>query len=238
LSDTGALSLLGTFSLRLGDNAVAVSHAGERLLALLAVARRPVRRQAAAASLWPEQDDAHAGQNLRSVLHRLVACTDVPLVEAGRETLVLPAHVQVDLHARAELALALCESGAPPGEVMTDDARALAEAFEEDLLPDWHDEWLHFERERYRQLRMHALEALAARLCDAGRYAVALHAALGAVAVEPLRESGHRAVIEVHLREGNVGEALRQFDTCRRLLDEHLGIRPSRALETLVFSAC
>ena len=42
------------------------------------------------------------------------------------------------------------------------------------------------ERERLRQLSLHALEALGGRLLDAGRFGEALEAALDAVAMEPL----------------------------------------------------
>lgn len=207
---------------------MATSHAAQRLLALLAVCRRPVRRSIVSASLWPETDDAHAGQNLRSVLHRLCASTELPVVAADRSTLCLTHEVRVDLHDCTDLALRVCdgEMHSPPGDGAGEpgrpapvdlsdlpDHRALTAAFREDLLPDWHDEWLHFERERHRQLRMHALEALAGRL-----------------------RTARRAVIEVHLAEGNVGEALRQYDACRHLLDDGLGIRPSKAPQALVFS--
>jgi DNA-binding SARP family transcriptional activator len=54
------------------------------------------------------------------------------------------------------------------------------------------------------------------------------------VSGEPLRESAHRAVIEVHLAEGNPGEALRQYDLYRRLLRVELGLSPSQAIRSLV----
>jgi len=52
-----------------------------------------------------------------------------------------------------------------------------------------------------------------------------------------LRESAQRRVIEVHLAEGKVGEAIRQFRRCRQQLAEDLGIRPSRSLTELVAGA-
>ena len=51
---------------------------------------------------------------------------------------------------------------------------------------------------------------------------------------EPLRESAHRSVIEVHLVEGNHAEALRQFHSYRRLIASELGIPPSPAIRRLV----
>ena len=58
------------------------------------------------------------------------------------------------------------------------------------------------------------------------------------MAGEPLRESAHRAVILVHLSEGNRSEALRQYEFCRRLLKEQLALEPSIQLERLLGARC
>ena len=70
---------------------------------------------------------------------------------------------------------------------------------------------LIIERERFHQLRLRALECICEALTAKGDYAGALEAALAAIAAEPLRESAHRALIGVHLAEGNRAEAVRQF---------------------------
>jgi len=61
----------------------------------------------------------------------------------------------------------------------------------------------------------------------------ALEVGLAAVAAEPLRESAHRAVVSVHLAEGNTAEAIRQYRLCRRLLKEQLGVEPSPRMHQL-----
>ena len=71
-------------------------------------------------------------------------------------------------------------------------------------------------------------------LREGGRYPAALAVGLAAVQSEPLRESAHRRVIEVHLSEGNHAEALRQYQTFRRLLADELGLPPSPAMRALV----
>ena len=103
-----------------------------------------------------------------------------------------------------------------------------------DLLPGWDEDWLLLERERIRQLHLHALEALAHRLRARGRYAEAVDAALAAVTAEPLRESAQSALISVHLAEGNVTEAYRQYDSYTALLWAELRITPSAALAAKV----
>jgi DNA-binding SARP family transcriptional activator len=62
----------------------------------------------------------------------------------------------------------------------------------------------------------------------------ALQAGLTAVSAEPLRESAHRRVVEVHLAEGNPAEALRQYQSYRQLLRAELGLIPSPAIRSLV----
>ena len=103
-------------------------------------------------------------------------------------------------------------------------------------MPGWYDDWVIIERERLRQLHLHALESVAEQLAAQGRNAAALEAALRAVASDPLRESAHRLVIRIHLAEGNAAEALRQYELCRRMLHKELGIAPSAALRDLLTS--
>jgi DNA-binding SARP family transcriptional activator len=90
-----------------------------------------------------------------------------------------------------------------------------------------------FERERLRQLRLHALEALAVTLAEQRRFASAVEVGLAAVRIEP-RESAHRAVIRVHLAEGNVTQAMRQYRLRHRLFEQELGLEPSAPLTDLL----
>jgi DNA-binding SARP family transcriptional activator len=104
----------------------------------------------------------------------------------------------------------------------------------EDLLLGWYDDWVLLERERLRQLRLHALEQLSARLLAGGDVARAAEAALEAVAVEPLRETAHAALIRAHLAEGNRAEATRQLQRLTALLGKELGEQPSPMVTDLL----
>jgi DNA-binding SARP family transcriptional activator len=106
-----------------------------------------------------------------------------------------------------------------------------------DVLPDWTDEWVTVERERIHQLRLHALEALCVQRSALRQFGHAVHFGLAAVASDPLRESAHRAVIGAYLAEGNWWDAVRQFQTFRRLLVDELGVEPSAELASLVGQA-
>src|SRR4029450_5676226 len=103
-----------------------------------------------------------------------------------------------------------------------------------ELLPDWYDDWALVEAEDWRQLRLHALEALADRLTARGEFADAAAAALAAVRAEPLRESPRAALIRVHIAEGNPSEALREVARYGELLQLELGVEPTERLRALV----
>jgi DNA-binding SARP family transcriptional activator len=103
-----------------------------------------------------------------------------------------------------------------------------------DLLAGWYEDWVLIERERFRQLRLHALEAICERLVALGRFGEAVEAGLAAVAGEPLRESAHRALIQAYLAEGNPWEGVRQFRSYAQLLREELGAETSPMMRDLV----
>ena len=103
-----------------------------------------------------------------------------------------------------------------------------------ELLPDWYEDWVLVERERFRQLRLHALEILSIRFTELGLFWAALEAGLAAVAGEPLRESAHRTVVIAHLAEGNRLDAEHQFNLYRDLLRRELGIEPSASFTHLL----
>ena len=105
-----------------------------------------------------------------------------------------------------------------------------------EVLPDWYDDWVMLARERFRQLRLHALEALCEQLAAVGRFGEALLAGLGAVAIEPLRESAHRRVLLSTCSDNHV-EAIRQYRTYERLLHEELSLRPSAGLVAMLTPA-
>ncbi|MBV9547964.1 MAG: bacterial transcriptional activator domain-containing protein [Chloroflexi bacterium] len=141
----------------------------------------------------------------------------------------LDPQVAVDLREMTDLAACLQR-----GSIACNDRRISPGTFSGDLLPDWYDDWLHFEREHVRQVRLHALDTLCVRLTDAREYGLALQAGLAAVAAEPLRESAQRTLIRVHLAEQNNSEALRQYRAYQRLIKDELGLSPSQQMRDLV----
>jgi DNA-binding SARP family transcriptional activator len=201
---------------------------GQRVLAFLALHDGSLQRVYVAGNLWLDSSERRAAASLRSALWRIQRLA-LGLVQASGTRLRLDPAVRVDVREADALAERIVA-----GRAQLDGVRPADVALTGELLPDWYDDWVLLERERLRQLTLHALEELAERYLAASRFAEALQAALAAVAGEPLRESAHRIVIRVHLREGNAGEALRQFRLCGGLLHDGLGLAPSPQLAELV----
>jgi DNA-binding SARP family transcriptional activator len=221
-----ALNLLGCFDMMLGTARPALPLPAQRLMALLAL-RGEIERSHAAGILWPEVEHGHASANLRTALWRLRGLSS-DIVRSSGPNLRLDPEVTVDLR-EAEALAHRSLYGAPPLHL----ARSASSRLSRDLLPDWDDEWLEFERERFRDLRIHALERLCDRLSALGEHADAVQSGLLAVQGEPLRESSHRALMRAHIAEGNRARALQVFHLLEGMLDRELQVAPSQATADL-----
>jgi len=81
-----------------------------------------------------------------------------------------------------------------------------------------------------------ALACMTSCLVANGELALALRNAEELVRLEPLRESGYRQLMRVHVARGDRGEALRVYEACRQRLVDELGVGPSAATEALQVS--
>jgi DNA-binding SARP family transcriptional activator len=225
-SERATLALLGRFELINGGAVTPLAPASQRLLAYVALAGRRARRDGVAGALWSGESEHRAHTNLRSAIARLGARAPGLLFAVGAE-LALADSITIDLDEARRAALELISR--PAAEAIESAALSLS-ALSAELLPGWYDDWVVQEAELWRQLRLHALEALSRALTTAGRYGEAVVAAQAAVAGDPLRESAHAALIDVHLREGNQSEAVRTFEQFRRRLHEELSLVPTQRL--------
>jgi DNA-binding SARP family transcriptional activator len=229
------LSLIRGFELRSGDAVVPVALSAQRLVAFVALQDRAVPRLHASGVLWSDVSEQRANSSLRSALWRTPSPDGQPLIEATNTHLWLHPAVEVDFRRVVSQAASILEQGADSASLGHHRVGSgQLRQFGDDLLPGWYEDWVLLERERFRQLRLHALEALCEQLADAGNYALALEAGLAAVASEPLRESAQRQVMRSHLLEGNVTEALRQYRSYATLLADELGAKPSASMDRLL----
>jgi DNA-binding SARP family transcriptional activator len=229
--DAARLVLLDGFELYQNGRVLHVPMTVQRVLAFLALHDRPVPRSQVAGTLWLDASEERATGSLRSALWRLRQPGEA-LVKISPSHLQLAPEVTVDYREAVRHARALLDHTRDDVENELLDCNA--GCLSRELLPGWWQDWILTERERFRQLRLHALEARCQRLALAGRFAQAVEAGLAAVACEPLRESAHRLLISVHLAEGNRVEAIRQYRMYQRLLHEELALEPSPQVQAVL----
>lgn len=223
-----AIRLSGPFELSVNGCRIGVPHTVERMLAALALANGSVSRARLAGELWYDADEQRAASNLRTALWRLNQAR-VDVVVTARDLLALAPDVVVDVRELVTMfRTTIC--GVSPDAV----ARAELLTTHTDLLPEWDDLWVATERERFRLLRLEALESAASTMIAAQRYWAALDLALFAVGSDPLRESAWRLVVRIHLLQGNLAEAVRAYHSYRIMLLDEMGMVPSDLMQDLV----
>lgn len=220
------LYLLDGFRLTHQGTSVAVPRGLQRVIALVGL-RSGATRSHLAGLLWPDRPEQRALSSLRTALWRLRRHPYCPVL-VGPDTIRLAQRVKVDVDELTRAAAHVHGDGDPR------QVAGLLTAGRHDLLPGWYDDWVLVERERLRQLRLHALEGISRAHLRLGQHGEALQAALEAMRAEPLRETPHRLIVEVHLAEGNAYEALHAFYAYRELTLRDLQLEPSPAMRDLL----
>ncbi|MCP4962123.1 MAG: SARP family transcriptional regulator [Actinomycetia bacterium] len=180
--------------------------------------------------------DTRASANLRTTLWRVSGAAP-SLLDIDGHTLGLFSSTRVDFREAVALARRILERQCDVATISNREITLhVVPQLTTELTPNWYDEWLLVHQERWRQLRLHALDALAERLIEDGRCALAIDAATAAVDSEPLRESGYRCLIQAHLAQGNISEAIRTYRAYCELLMLELGVLPSPMMNDLLAS--
>jgi len=227
------LELLGGFAARDGHGREIeiASRKAQALLAVLSLSPgRPQAREKLTALLWSDRGEQQARGSLRQALaelRRALPDHDPPILAARRDSLCIDAEI---VAADAVEMERLIDEGSP---------EALAEAADlcrGDLLdglavrdPAFED-WLRAERARLRDRAAQALQDLLQS--QTGEAAMATAGRL--LALDPLNEATHRALIRLYAEAGDRSLAIKQYESCREVLDAELGLRPEAATERLL----
>ncbi|MDX1616692.1 MAG: BTAD domain-containing putative transcriptional regulator, partial [Candidatus Promineifilaceae bacterium] len=228
------LALLGHLQIELDGRPVSLtSSKALALLAYLAVGGRPYSRSALAGLLWPEKTESQARRNLRVALTRLRQAVG-DHVEADRKSIAFAADRSHWLDVRVlQQAAAHLEDNAA--------ARAALDLVRGDFLEDLHvrdapefEVWLLGQRERLRRQARQIMRALLDHDLARGQYQQGLAAARRLLAQDPWREEAHRWLIRFLALNGQRAAALAQYEQCRQILAEELGVEPSAETRALV----
>ena len=235
------VSLTGRLEIRvdgsvLDDERVPGRQARLLLAYLLLEHDRPVPRAELAEAVWgetppPTWEKALTGLvgKLRRLLAECGLDARATLTSAfGCYQLLLPPGSSIDVE-EAIAAAEEADRAFAAGELATaHDRAALAAAVAgRPLLPGEDGGWVEDRRRLLHDVRLRALDRLADVDIAAGELGEALASAEAAVREEPFRETGYQRLMRIHAAAGNVAEALRVFESLRRLLRDELGTTPS-----------
>ncbi len=226
------LRLMGTFLLTQADGTVVgiSSRKNRALLAILALSPgQRATRERLAGLLWGDHGENLARSNLRQALAilRKELGPDATSTLAVRddhvlfrtEAMTVDAVTILGSAGSTELASLRSVAALCAGEFLAD-VSLNEEAFED---------WLSAQRAPLAAAEMRLLEKLVLLETGTARIDVAQRL----VALEPLRESSHRQLISAYAAEGERGLALKQFEACRKLLREELGVEPADETQDL-----
>ena len=208
------------------------------LIVYLAVTRQRQSRDALAALLWPEYDQAHARATLRRTLSTLNKALTGPWLEVDREHLGLNfnANIWVDVH-EFHNRLAECRShNHPPNETCSACLHPLSQAvslYDDDFLAGFSlrdspnfDDWQFYQADSLRRELASALERLVQCYSTLGDFESAIAYARRWLSLDRLHEAAHRFLMQLYAWSGQRAAALHQYRECVQVLERELGVAP------------
>lgn len=221
------LTLLGGFRAQQDDRAMALSKKAQGLVAYLALAPGHSESRARLAGLlWGDRGEEQARNSLRQALFEIRRA----LGPSGERVLIVE-HEQVALDPLGLVVDAL-EVERLAGSDTLEGLEAAGARLGGDLLAGLavkdpaFELWLDGQRERLRELSLRVLHALLARQAGGGQTERAIETALRILALDPLQEVAHRALMRLYASQGRGAVALRRYQACVDALWRELRVEP------------
>lgn len=192
-----------------------------------------VTKEQVGAALWPEASPAQLKLRFKNDLYRLRSAlgADTVLFDGERYRFNFAVDYEYDVET-FEDCLRRARMTADPAEkirLLTEAADLARGPFLEDLSADW----IEPERERLRQAFLSALLSLAELHLERGERENAHKVCQRALAVDPYHEEAHRLLMRAYARQGDRAAVRRQYEACRRAVEEELGMTLSPETEEL-----
>ncbi len=234
------LHLLGSPRLELNDIPLVINR--RKVLALLvylALTQHTHRRDHLANLFWPGYDQSSARGNLRRALSTLNRTLTGNWLQIDREQVRLKQdnNFWLDVDQFHQLLTSCNTHSHPNNDVCTDCLEALSQAvalYQDDLLTGFtlpgsprFDDWQLFQTENLRRELAEALEKLVRGHSAQNEFEPALTFTRRWLALDPLQESAHRHLMLLLTLNEQRNAALIQYENCRQILADELGVEPT-----------
>jgi DNA-binding SARP family transcriptional activator len=237
------ICLLGSFRVTRAGTEVSIRQGGKAgtLLASLALRdRHHATRESLLEALWPDAESGRSSHTLSSLVHELGemlrdALDGAPPVisTSGGYSLNVSAGVGVDVahfDALASAAESSMRAGRTPTAVRL--WRSAVTVYQGDLC-GVEDMRAVVERERLRATYLTLLVRLADQAFRDDDYRTALDFTRRLLVHDPCREDAHRLSMRCYVRLGERAQALRQYRTCRQILQVEFDAPPETLTDAL-----
>ncbi|MFL7792789.1 MAG: BTAD domain-containing putative transcriptional regulator [Anaerolineae bacterium] len=242
--------LFGGFRMVQGDlPETKVARTVQLLLAYLLLHKdRTHSREKLANLFWSDYDQNRARTCLRTALCRTRRLLEPPDTPRGTFLLTTTDEIGFEKESDCWLDVVAFEAQVsrtllqPIHAMEVDDAQELESALQlytGDFLESFYDDWVLWERERLQRLYLNSLAHLLRYHKHHRAYTKGLECGREILLRDPLREEIHREMMQLYLNNGQRALAVRQYETCREILEAELGIQPmeeTRELENQITS--
>ncbi|MCB0167960.1 MAG: hypothetical protein KDI79_27275 [Anaerolineae bacterium] len=239
MPDQLEIYLLGGLTIKKNGQPVEglVSRKAEALLAYLVCTGRPQSRETLSDMFWDDRSQTKALGNLRVILTSLRQhLSDYLDITRQTVTFKMASNYRLDV---TELSQTMAGINQPESD---SDPLSLAavtrlekavDLYHGDFLAGFNlrdaqrfEEWARFEREQLQQMAIEALRLLVKFYLRSGQYPVGLKYATRLIELDSFSEEAHRHMMLLLIRTGQRNAALRQYEICRQILADELGVEP------------
>ena len=235
--DLLCLELLGSPHMSLGGKPLTgfTTAKAQALLIYLAVTQRAHSRDVLATLLWPDMPEWQSKKNLRNILPNLRALV-------GSHVLITRHSVTFNRDNPSRIDVEVFQSALASSQTMTDlqALRAATALYRDSFLVGFYvrdapafEDWVLLERENLQAMAIDALLVLARQCIEQGDFALGLATTRRLLALDPWRETAHQYQMLLLVYSGQRSAALAQYDRCRTVLADELGVEPMQETTSL-----
>lgn len=240
------VSLFGSMqvSKNFGDEQIHLTRSTQGLLAYLLLQRnRSHPREVLANLFWSDSTGNSARSCLNTTLWRLRKVLENGGIPQGTY-LMIDQTGEIGFNASSDYWLDVAEFEAPIRRLLTRTADQITAADEQafehcaglyqgDLLDGFYHDWALRARENLRILYLNGLAHMMRHYSLCTAYEKSLMCGQRILAIDPLREEVHRQMMHLYVESGQRVLALRQFEYCRKSLEDELKIEPMEETQLL-----
>lgn len=234
------LRFLGGMSIGQGEELLSDQVAAKALalLCYLAVTAGQHTRGALAGLLWSDFPEQRARSNLRDTLHTLRRTELAPYIRASRRHMAFSVELPHRLDT-ADFSAGVHQSLASE-PVAVARLQAAVDLYRGEFLAGFYvpraalfEEWVLAQRQQFTLLAIEARQQLANYHLSVSAYEAGIPLARELVALDTWREESHRTLMLLLLMNGQLNAAVQQYQTCRTILADELGVPPAEETQVL-----